>query len=227
MNISEKDLKKLWGLAAGMCSFPGCRQDCITFVDASDPTILGEMAHVIAQSPQGPRGGATAGADIYENLILLCPTHHRLVDKAPPGHYKESDLLEWKARHEASVRDRLAAPSFSTRKEVAQAILGLLQENHAVWRNYGPESEVARVNPVSNVATLWTFRKLSVIIPNNGRIASALRTYRSLFTSTQFAAAAEFLEHAAGFEASAYDRRDAVPRFPKEFEEMIRDAADE
>ncbi len=227
MNISEKDLKKLWGLAAGMCAFPGCQQDCLVFVDLKDPTVLGEMAHVIAQSPKGPRGKATGGEDTYENLILLCPTHHRLVDKAPSGYYKESDLLSWKAQHEARVRERLSAPIYETRTAVAQAVLALLQENHAVWRNYGPESEVAKVNPVSNMATLWTLRKLSVIVPNNRQIASALTTHRSLFSPAQYATVAEFLEHAAGFEASAYDRRDAVPRFPKAFEEMIRDAADE
>ena len=84
MAITEKDIKKLWGLAAGRCSRPGCDESCIKFL-SSDPTIIGEMAHVVAHSPIGPRASATGGADTYDNLILLCPTHHTEIDKAPPG----------------------------------------------------------------------------------------------------------------------------------------------
>lgn len=71
MSISEKDIKKLWGLAAGRCSYPGCDENCLPFLDYDDPTIIGEMAHVIAKKPKGPRGQSDGGSDNYENLILL------------------------------------------------------------------------------------------------------------------------------------------------------------
>jgi len=89
VSISEKDIKRLWGLAAGKCSEPSCTTDCIQSVDSNDPLLIGEMAHVVAREEKGPRGKKGGGADTYENLILLCPTHHRMVDKAPdrfPGH---------------------------------------------------------------------------------------------------------------------------------------------
>jgi hypothetical protein len=57
MAIKEKDIKRLWGFAAGRCSRPGCDESCIRFLP-SDPTVIGEMAHIIAHSPIGPRGSA-------------------------------------------------------------------------------------------------------------------------------------------------------------------------
>jgi len=84
MNISEVDLKILWGKAAGRCSYPGCSNNCISYFEKSGDKILGEMAHVIPQSSDGPRGTAgIKGPDTYENLILLCPYHHEMIDKAP------------------------------------------------------------------------------------------------------------------------------------------------
>jgi hypothetical protein len=227
MSISEKDIKKLWGLAGGLCGFPGCRGDCLVFVDKEAPTVVGDMAHVIAQSTKGPRGSSVPGADAYENLILLCPTHHKLVDKAPNGAFTESMLLDWKAKHEEWVRSRLRAPTFNTRGQLANALLRKVQESHAVWRMYGPESDIAIADPVSNVAGLWTLRKLSTIIPNNRWIINALRDHADKLTADEYAQATLFIEHAEGFEASAYDRRDAVPRFPTQFEEMIRRVAAE
>lgn len=227
MNISDKDLKKLWGLAAGICSRPGCGQDCIVFVDANDPTVIGEMAHVIAQSPTGPRGKPGGGPDTYENLVLLCPSDHRLVDKAPPGQFTEAVLHRWKEEHEAWVRERLRTPHYRDKKELANALLRLLKQNHGVWKTYGPESDIAQANPVSNAAGIWTLRKLSTIIPNNRRIAAALEAHGGYFTADEYDTVVEFLEHAAGFEASAYERRDSVPRFPQVFQEMIARAAAE
>ena len=84
MSIKDKDVKTLWGLSAGRCSRPGCDEPCIRFL-TDDPTVIGEMAHVIAKSPDGPRGVSDGGSDTYQNLILLCPTHHTEVDKAAPG----------------------------------------------------------------------------------------------------------------------------------------------
>jgi hypothetical protein len=87
LSISEKDIKKLWGLAAGRCSYPGCAENCLPFLDCDTPTIIGEMAHVIAKKPKGPRGQYESVSNNYGNLILLCPTHHRMIDKAEEGQF--------------------------------------------------------------------------------------------------------------------------------------------
>lgn len=227
MSISEKDIKKLWGLAAGLCAFPGCAQDCLLFVDLDDPTVIGEMAHVISQSPVGPRGVPRGGANDYGNLILLCPTHHTLIDKAKEGSFPANMLLGWKADHEKRVRDRLSAPSYDSRAALATSLLRLMAQNYATWKTYGPESEAATLNPVSNVAALWELRKLSVIVPNNRRIVAALEAHQHFFSPSEYAVIATFIEHAAGFEESAYNRRENVPRFPQPFMELMNRASAE
>jgi 5-methylcytosine-specific restriction endonuclease McrA len=102
MATSDSDVKILWGRAAGICSNPDCRQDLTVILEQKGSYNIGEMAHVIARKPGGPRGKAGGGADDYANLILLCPTCHTRIDKAPEGEYPEPMLHEWKQEHENS-----------------------------------------------------------------------------------------------------------------------------
>ncbi len=106
-----KDLKILWGLPAGYCAFPGCRQLCIAEAAQNDQAaIIGKIAHIQAHSDKGPRANPKLSAsqrDCYENWILLCGTHHDLVD-VQPNTYTVQDLRQWKHEVETWVRERLA-----------------------------------------------------------------------------------------------------------------------
>jgi len=226
MSIGSGDIKKLWGLAAGRCSFPGCDDECIKFA-GEDATTVGEMAHVIAQSPKGPRGVSAGGADTYANLILLCPSHHREVDKAPDGKFPPQVLLDWKRRHEEEVSVALRSPILSSREAVGAYVTRLLAENAAIWKTYGPESAAASSNPTSNVADLWEARKLAVIVPNNRKIINVVKQNAGLFPGHDYRLACEFVEHAEGFERNCYVRTENVPRFPRSFSEMIEGYAQE
>ena len=173
MAVRTKDIKKLWGLAARRCSRPGCSEQCIRFL-TDDPTVIGEMAHVIARRPSGPRGIATGGDDTYENLILLCPTHHTEIDKSPEGTFPAENLFAWKEEHEMRVTKALEAPKFATRRCLAVYVQRLLLQNYTVWKTCGPESDAAESNPLSNLAYIWSLRKLGTIIPNNRCIVVAI-----------------------------------------------------
>lgn len=221
MSISSKDIKKLWGLAAGRCSRPGCPEVCIKFL-ADDPTVIGEMAHVIAKMPGGPRGVASGGEDTYENLVLLCPTHHTEVDKSPPGTFLPEVLFDWKRRHEANVATAFISPNFSAPKQIADYILKLLIENRIVWKTYGPESPEAQANPISNLAKIWPLRKLDTIVPNNRRIINAIHKNPHLFDAQAYDSACIFVEHAEGFERNCYERTEGIPKFPQQFEVMVK-----
>ena len=170
MGISAKDLKKLWGMAAGRCSKPGCSDECIRLLNADDPTIIGEMAHVIANKPDGPRGQQEGGEDTYENLILLCPTHHTEIDKAPEGTFTAEEIHRWKSVHEKNVKDSFRSPKHESMTELANAVKRLLVQNHQVWLTSGPESAEAKANPMSNLVEIWNLRKLDTIVPNNRQI---------------------------------------------------------
>jgi hypothetical protein len=221
MSISDADIKKLWGLAAGRCAYPKCNEECIRFLTSPDPTIIGEMAHVIAKSPMGPRGVPTGGDDTYENLILLCPNHHRLIDKAPNGEFPDILVKKWKDAHEARVKRMFLSNTYGDKRELCTAIKRLLIENHQIWSKYGPESDAAQKNPLSNLSEYWAFKKLDSVIPNNKKIINLIENHKSFFSLKEYEACYQFMDHANAFEANCYRRTETVPIFPKIFQEVI------
>lgn len=114
MSITAKTRKMLWGRAGARCSFDGCQIELIKLSEAgTEDAILGEEAHIIAQRKDGPRGEISIESpriDLYENLILLCPTHHTLVD-AQPEKYTVDVLHQMKRIHESWVDLNLRAPN--------------------------------------------------------------------------------------------------------------------
>ena len=129
-SYSKKDIKILWGLAAARCSFPDCRMECILPADADDKTkTIGKIAHIVAHSNTGPRGDPDfpeSERDRYDNLILLCPTHHDIVD-VKPYKFDVATLRDWKEKHEQWVRDSMASEmpgvTFAELEVVTKAII--------------------------------------------------------------------------------------------------------
>lgn len=223
MSISDADIKRLWGKAAGRCAFPTCEINCLPSLDLNNPTIVGEMAHAIARKSGGPRGRPTPGADSYTNLILFCPTHHTLVDKAPEGTFPAKTLLKWKADHERRIEASLTSPVFADRSQLDDFIRTNLIENHTCWSTYGPESDIAQKNPNSTAGLFWPFRKLSLIVPNNRHIISAIRSNSALLDTKEYRIACAFIEHAEGFERNCITPTENVPKFPVAFGSMFNE----
>jgi hypothetical protein len=105
-SIPETVKIRLWGKAAGRCQYEGCNLplwvDTLTQAEFNSAYI----AHIIADRPTGPRGDAVLSeqlkADIT-NLMLLCDTHHRLVDVADEAGHPVDRLRGMKERHEARI----------------------------------------------------------------------------------------------------------------------------
>jgi hypothetical protein len=125
------DVKLLFGWAAGLCAFPGCTTGCLRDpTEADGPAVIGKIAHIVAHGDKGPRADPTLPIekrDCYENWILLCPTHHDIVDGQPNGH-TVADLRKWKASHERWVRERTARAmpgvTFAELEVVTAALMG-------------------------------------------------------------------------------------------------------
>ncbi|MFF5174175.1 hypothetical protein ACFY3U_16235 [Micromonospora sp. NPDC000089] len=111
-SYSTRTLKILFALSGGCCAFPGCRLLLVDRRhDVSNPANLTNIAHIRGAADDGPRADPAlshAERDAYPNLMLLCPTHHKLVDDHP-DRYPVAVLLAYKAQLEEWVRARLTA----------------------------------------------------------------------------------------------------------------------
>ncbi|WP_255193966.1 HNH endonuclease signature motif containing protein [Natronobeatus ordinarius] len=104
MVISKRTVKKLWWASGNQCAFPNCQRKLI---DLELDIVIGEMCHIHARKPGGARYCESMGdneRDSYSNLILMCPTCHRIIDEAPDEFTAEL-LKQWKREHEQNSSD--------------------------------------------------------------------------------------------------------------------------
>ena len=85
-NIPDKEMKTLIALPVAS-ELPGCDKRLVEPANGDDDAaFLGEMAHIVADSRQGPRGDSPMSAedrDEHTNLLLLCGDHHKTIDAQP------------------------------------------------------------------------------------------------------------------------------------------------
>lgn len=116
-NITEKTARKVERLAGWRCQFEGCGVDLSTHLAESQSANYAYLAHIVAASPDGPRGDALWSgplADDNDNIMLLCDKCHRLVDRVDPDAYPREVLEEMRRRQVAEVKrllDTLAYPA--------------------------------------------------------------------------------------------------------------------
>ncbi|WP_052005232.1 HNH endonuclease [Leptospira sp. B5-022] len=216
MTISEKDSKILWGRAAGHCSNPDCFIELTQKLNDGDAFNLGEMAHIIARNSDGPRGNDLPEDNSYANLILLCPTCHTRVDKAPLE-YPVSLLHKWKLDHEVRIINIFKEKIYTDLILFKRDLCDLLYENKQIWMQFGPESVVAKSDPNSSLHKLWVMRKFDTIIPNNRKIINIFEANRNIFNEGQWKLFQDFKLHATSFEENSYERIESYPRFPLNF----------
>lgn len=117
MSVSDQTRKVLWTRAHDRCAFPGCDQALtVNEVDVSTGdgyvAVVGEQAHIRSSKRDGPRHDpeyASDKLDSYENLILLCSTHHTRIDANGGAGYDADTLIKMRTRHEQyqGRRDRI------------------------------------------------------------------------------------------------------------------------
>lgn len=116
--IPPNVMLKLWVLSGGRCEFPSCNElvwrDELTLQEDN----FAHMAHIIAASPNGPRGDENLSPELqtdYENLLLLCFNHSKLIDGKNSEGYTVEQLREYKAKHEERIRRQTSlGPESST-----------------------------------------------------------------------------------------------------------------
>lgn len=106
--IPQKVQSAVWARAAGRCQYRGCNCELVgDLVAGRQHAVFGFLAHIVADSAPGPRGDIVRSpllAKEPDNLMLLCSTHHKLIDVVDVDGHLEPVLLAMKAEHEARVR---------------------------------------------------------------------------------------------------------------------------
>lgn len=226
-SISADVTRVLIAKSGGYCQNPGCSTNLVPFFRDGTVTNIHELAHIIAQSPHGPRGSATlsiSDRDNYENLILLCPTCHTLIDKNP-GQYPEILLEEWKATHEQRIQLLFDSRLYGNRNELFAVVSEIMRENKSIYDTYGPESPES-ADPFSDAARMWRQSVLTIIIPNNQKVLSLLIRNGCLLHEDEKAIVDEFRVHKLGVEFNhlSGDKNGRVPRFPPGMQRFLRGA---
>jgi len=88
--------------------------------------VIGEEAHIRSSKSKGPRYESdypVEKLDTYANLLLLCPTHHTLIDKNNGAGYPVDAVQEMKARHEGRMLEAMGPDGAEIRER---------QERHTV-----------------------------------------------------------------------------------------------
>lgn len=101
-------IKSLYAHSGNCCAFPGCGQELVCGEDAN----ISEICHIYGLNPNSARYVKGFDEDYLnseQNLILLCPTHHTMIDaKGNESMYSVQALLEMKANHEAYVKANIS-----------------------------------------------------------------------------------------------------------------------
>nr|WP_309575261.1 HNH endonuclease [Moraxella osloensis] len=229
MGISEKSMKILWASAAGRCSFEGCNIELVQQPECNiDRHLIGEMAHIKGDKAGSLRYDPTQDDKErhgYENLILLCPTHHTMIDKKENENYYTVDLLkQMKINHENMISKKLEKIEFESLNELKCEIAKYLLENKSYWEQYSFQSEKAKKQPYNDtVFQKWIEVRLTKIVPNNRLIVRLLEDNKELFSANDYSIVQQFLIHSESYEqwvSGEYDYS-IVVRFPKSFEELV------
>jgi hypothetical protein len=155
-SISERNRLILWTRSGGRCQYVGCNADLLgDIVSGTKSLNRAYIAHIIAAAPDGPRGDPVRSpllADNIENLMLLCDTHHRLIDRDKAAEHPEQMLLDMKRHHEMRVANVLSVNPVQTSHAIRYAArIGALESpvaQEVIFRDMLPEVHPAGWRPI-------------------------------------------------------------------------------
>jgi len=192
---------RLFSDAAGHCQNPACLNTLFP-AELGGEKHIAEMAHVIPHGDHGPRHKDRPPgqflADSIDNLLVLCPTCHTMIDKDPEA-YPRVRLLDWKQNHLARLLLKQGVKVYGERAQVRSAIGSILAQNRAIWQQYAPiDGWDFEYDPESVVAKVWSQRMRSVILPNHYRVQAIIEANLSLASDGERRVFAEYQEHVRG-----------------------------
>ena len=124
--IKPETYRVLYARSGNKCAFPSC----CTPIFEDNNQLTGECCHIEAYSEGGPRFNASLSDDdknSYDNLILMCSRHHKIID-GNPDDYPVEYLKSIKASHEEKYME-------STLKLNNSMLNQLMESTQQYWRD--------------------------------------------------------------------------------------------
>ena len=163
MKPTQSTLKRLFAHSGNQCAFPRC----VAPLTHND-TLIGEVCHIKGDKPGAARYDTSQDAaerQAYDNLIVLCPNHHTVIDDDEAA-YTVERLSRMKIEHEASATvvpdseaERVAALFVSQEFSNIGEVRGVSAHNiHAHTINVSnstPTDPITARRQLQAVETLW------------------------------------------------------------------------
>jgi len=191
---------QLFADSGGYCQNPECNLALFHSLGESKFHIA-EMAHIIGASKDGPRNKIhlkTIDKGKFENLILLCPNCHTMIDKAE-NEFSDNLLKKWKSNHSLKIQTLFGIKKYDSRDAIRQVLKKIMLENKVIFDTVGPLTE-ERFNPESENPKKWKKGILSTILPNNRKLLQIIEVNYDLLKPDEEIVFANFKQHVRDFE---------------------------
>lgn len=110
-SYSDTTKKALYAWSGNQCAYPQCTKTVVEpATEYSDVVVTSDICHIHAPNPGGPRWQSELSPKYLkspDNLIVLCPYHHRIVDRQPEK-YPADILKKWKKMQETKMQKQIS-----------------------------------------------------------------------------------------------------------------------
>ncbi|WP_375209297.1 hypothetical protein [Hyphomonas jannaschiana] len=159
---SITNIKLLFARSGNQCAFPKCRAPM-----AINNTLLGEICHIKGSKPGSARHDPNqldSERHAYNNLILLCPNHHTVIDDDEDA-YTVDRLALMKSNHEGKTPQISEEESAAVATQYIQSFNNFGQSgglsahtvnaSHITVQNTSSGFQLTQQRQISAVENLW------------------------------------------------------------------------
>lgn len=160
--------KALYRLSRGTCYFPDCPRRIIEVVEG-EPMVAVDIAHVYGANLGSARyeeSMTDAERRAFENLILLCVPHHKLVDGRRRDEFPPEMLQGWKSSNEpAEGIEALASAGLTD--EILETVMEQIVAQVGPKREVEVDLDPGLVMSPTDVAAMGTMASMGTILDIN------------------------------------------------------------
>lgn len=134
-SVSVPTIKKLFGLSGNTCAFQDCSS---SLIDGKTLSVTGEICHIKGKKPDSSRYDpkqTDKQRDAFENLVLMCSIHHKIIDDNEEL-YPVELLLKLKSQREENSVKTFDIDDETAKELLREIITGEGKLDKEIIRNY-------------------------------------------------------------------------------------------